>query len=427
MQTEAEQKRQQPSKWAVVREHVLRGSPHTPLKGGPAKQAPNGAGKFRSAPNSPACKGQCTTPSGTPRQTQSSIARLKARTDARSPATPSSEARKNHAMPSIKSGTRTTGPRVAATPDRSNSRIGREGSTESVGRPVTRRQSVGVQPASAMKRPTTATPSRRSSAVGGGSAKDRVTCIVRKRPAKDGEIDVVNVVDTAIVQVAEPKQKVDLTRYTENHQFVFDHAFCEESRNEEVYNCSTKPLVNFVVDGGMGTCFAFGQTGSGKTFTMLGAPEAGQRGLYLLAADDMFRMCESNDQGIGIFISMMEIYGDEVFDLLSRDKKKLVPREDAKKKVQIAGLTEFAVHSSEELMMAIEEGSQVSLSLSLAGSRCPSSISFSLPSLPTRVVPSSVVYYLPATSPELHSLALKWPRCGMCVCLCSCDQRARRV
>ena len=109
----------------------------------------------------------------------------------------------------------------------------------------------------------------------------------------------------------------------------------------------------------MGTCFAFGQTGSGKTFTMLGAPEVGVRGLYLLAAEDMFRLCEHHPEDLGIYVSMMEIYGDEVFDLLSRDKKKLVPREDAKKKVQIVGLTEFAVRSTEELMMAIDDGSQV--------------------------------------------------------------------
>ena len=270
-------------------------------------------------------------------------------------------------MPSQRTGARPVSARVAATPDRPTSRLGREGSTDSIGRPGTRRQSVGPQPSSAAKRPTSATPSsRRSSAVGGGAcAKDRVTCIVRKRPAKDSELDVVNVVETSVVQVAEPKQKVDLTRYTENHQFTFDHAFCERSRNEEVYNVGAKPLVQFVFEGGMGTCFAFGQTGSGKTFTMLGAPESGQRGLYLLAADDMFRLCEESD-GLGIFVSMMEIYGDEVFDLLSRDKKKLVPREDAKKKVQIAGLTEFAVHSSEELMMAIEEGSQVRACISVS-------------------------------------------------------------
>lgn len=255
-------------------------------------------------------------------------------------------------MPSQRTGARSEAPRVGATPglDRSFSRIGREGSSDSIGRPATRRQSVS---SAAPKRPASAA-SRRQSSVG-GAAKDRVTCVVRKRPAKDLEIDVVNVPDDVVVQVAEPKQKVDLTRYTENHQFIFDHAFSESSTNVEVYNACGKPLVHFVAEGGMGTCFAFGQTGSGKTFTMLGAPDAGERGLYLLAADDMFRLCQTHPDDLGIYVSMMEIYGDEVFDLLSRDKKKLVPREDAKKKVQIVGLTEFAVHSSDELWMAINE------------------------------------------------------------------------
>ena len=54
---------------------------------------------------------------------------------------------------------------------------------------------------------------------------------------------------------------------------------------------------------------------------------------------------------------MMEIYGDEVFDLLSPDKRKLIPREDAKKKVQIQGLTELPVHCVEDMMAAIDSGS----------------------------------------------------------------------
>jgi len=201
--------------------------------------------------------------------------------------------------------------------------------------------------------------SRRSSVAGNAPAKDRVTCIVRKRPAKDGEVDVVCVVDDCIVQVAEPKQKVDLTKYTENHKFSFDYAFDEQSDNFTLYNTTTKPLVNFVMEGGLGTCFAFGQTGSGKTFTMLGAPEVGQPGLYLLAADDIFRMCEGHVHNINVFVSMMEIYGDEVYDLLSTEKKRLVPREDAKKKVQIVGLTEIPVESPQDLMHAIAEGSQL--------------------------------------------------------------------
>jgi len=63
----------------------------------------------------------------------------------------------------------------------------RESSTGSIGSstPASRRKSVGVQPASATKRPATA---RRQSNVNAGMAKDRVSCIVRKRPAKASEV-----------------------------------------------------------------------------------------------------------------------------------------------------------------------------------------------------------------------------------------------
>jgi hypothetical protein len=37
------------------------------------------------------------------------------------------------------------------------------------------------------------------------------------------------------VQVMEPKQKVDLTRYTETHQFAFDLAFDEGVDNVFIY------------------------------------------------------------------------------------------------------------------------------------------------------------------------------------------------
>uniref|UniRef100_A0A7S4NQ44 Kinesin-like protein n=2 Tax=Guillardia theta TaxID=55529 RepID=A0A7S4NQ44_GUITH len=265
-------------------------------------------------------------------------------------------------MPSIRTGTRPTSARTAASNlDRSLSSslrsISKESSSESIGARISRRKSAAVQPSPATKR--TNGVSRRSSVAGNAPAKDRVTCIVRKRPAKDGEVDVVCVVDDCIVQVAEPKQKVDLTKYTENHKFSFDHAFDEQSDNFTLYNTTTKPLVNFVMEGGLGTCFAFGQTGSGKTFTMLGAPEVGQPGLYLLAADDIFRMCDGHALNINVYVSMMEIYGDEVYDLLSAEKKRLVPREDAKKKVQIVGLTEIPVESPQDLMQAIAEGSQL--------------------------------------------------------------------
>ena len=38
----------------------------------------------------------------------------------------------------------------------------------------------------------------------------------------------------------------------------------------QVYDCTAKPLVPFVLSRGRATVFAYGQTGSGKTYTMVG-------------------------------------------------------------------------------------------------------------------------------------------------------------
>ncbi len=40
---------------------------------------------------------------------------------------------------------------------------------------------------------------------------------------------------------------MDLTRYQEQHQFSFDHAFDESANNRYVYQCTTAPIVRFVM------------------------------------------------------------------------------------------------------------------------------------------------------------------------------------
>jgi kinesin family protein 2/24 len=49
------------------------------------------------------------------------------------------------------------------------------------------------------------------------------------------EVDVVTVPTKDQIVVHEPKQKVDLTKYLENHLFRFDYAFDETATNETVY------------------------------------------------------------------------------------------------------------------------------------------------------------------------------------------------
>lgn len=89
-------------------------------------------------------------------------------------------------------------------------------------------------------------------------------------------------------------------------------------------------------ENGIVTCFAYGQTGSGKTFTVNAATK--------YAINDIFKM-SSNKGGAEFYMSMYEIYGGKVLDLLN-GKKKLQVLEDKNNKIQIYGLEEKAAHSA---------------------------------------------------------------------------------
>jgi kinesin family protein 2/24 len=65
---------------------------------------------------------------------------------------------------------------------------------------------------------------------------------------------------------------VDLTRYTEKHEFAFDDVYPEDVDNDEVYNTTVHPLIGTIFNRCKVTCFAYGQTGSGKTYTMSPLP-----------------------------------------------------------------------------------------------------------------------------------------------------------
>jgi hypothetical protein len=96
--------------------------------------------------------------------------------------------------------------------------VGERGATTSA-RPKTARPATaaGIRTRTQSQGPPAARPAT--------AAKDRVIVTVRKRPPKESEKDVVSVQDGKVVLVAEPRTKVDLTKYTEMHSFTFHEAF----------------------------------------------------------------------------------------------------------------------------------------------------------------------------------------------------------
>ncbi|KAJ3299791.1 Kinesin-like protein kif24 [Borealophlyctis nickersoniae] len=186
---------------------------------------------------------------------------------------------------------------------------------------------------------------------------ERIRVCVRKRPlskkeSRKSEADIVTVNGRRTILIDEPKVKVDLTKYTEQHEFVFDEAFDADASNDDVYRRTAFPLVEYIFGGGKATCFAYGQTGSGKTYTMLDE----RNGLYVKAGRDMFALLEQAQyQHLSAWASFYEIYQGHLYDLLN-ERKRLFAREDGKQRVCITGLQEFEVSDVAHLMQIFENG-----------------------------------------------------------------------
>ena len=122
--------------------------------------------------------------------------------------------------------------------------------------------------------------------------------------------------------------------------FTFDKTFGEESSTGDVYDSVAKNIVSSVVSGLNGTIFAYGQTSSGKTFTMQGSGSIQEGsmenggGIVHMAAKDIFSQIQNEPDRIFLVrASFLEIYNEEVRDLLSNSKETLPIREDPRRGV----------------------------------------------------------------------------------------------
>lgn len=205
----------------------------------------------------------------------------------------------------------------------------------------------------------------------------RIKVIVRKRPVSKreslatGGVDIIHPLDYGDygkILLYQPRTRVDLTKEVETVPFAFDNVFDESSTNVQIYERSLRHLIPAYFSGDFVTCFAYGQTGSGKTYTMMGSNITGIKagtathdksnlGLYYLAALDIFDMLKRDEyRGLGVQVSLFEIYGGKLFDLLDGAKMQIKCLEDSRGKVCFPGLTEHPVKSPEQVMELIERG-----------------------------------------------------------------------
>ncbi|KAJ7958289.1 Kinesin-like protein [Quillaja saponaria] len=137
--------------------------------------------------------------------------------------------------------------------------------------------------------------------------------------------------------------------------YTFDHIFDDSSTNGSVYELLTKDIIHAAVEGFNGTAFAYGQTSSGKTFTMNGSET--DPGIIPRAVKDIFgKMQMTCDREFLIRVSYMEIYNEEINDLLAVENQKLQIHESLERGIFVAGLREEIVSSAEQVLKLIEAG-----------------------------------------------------------------------
>lgn len=138
--------------------------------------------------------------------------------------------------------------------------------------------------------------------------------------------------------------------------FTFDAVFDWESTQREVYENTAAGIVNSTLEGYNGTVFAYGQTGTGKTHTMEGqSADPCQQGIIPQAFDHIFKAIEaSEDTQYLVRASFLEIYNEEIRDLLSKSPKDKLELKEHKDGVYVKGLNAFVVKSVPEIKNVLE-------------------------------------------------------------------------
>ena len=152
--------------------------------------------------------------------------------------------------------------------------------------------------------------------------------------------------------------------------FNFDFSFDGDTPQEQVYDACCSQLVSGCFEGYNGTVFAYGQTGSGKTFTMgtacttetvSGDENAADLGIIPRAVAHIWdTMAVRNKQGeiVSISVEMLEIYNEEVRDLLHPETpaKAIAVRETPDGGIRVMGVRAESVLTMQQVFKHLENG-----------------------------------------------------------------------
>ena len=203
------------------------------------------------------------------------------------------------------------------------------------------------------------------------AATDNVLVAVRVRPLVERERSSKSFItvqsNTTLVADLKPEPK----------SFHFDHIVAEDATQADVFEAVARPITDYCLQGYNGTIFAYGQTGAGKTHTIQGSwsdassADYEERGLMPRAFEHIFGFIARESRMAGtpghsgkehpqteflVKCSYLEIYNEQIMDLLDTSSPVLHLREDIKKGVYVEGVIEEVVVNARDMCELIRRG-----------------------------------------------------------------------
>ncbi|MQL90771.1 hypothetical protein Taro_023374 [Colocasia esculenta] len=197
-------------------------------------------------------------------------------------------------------------------------------------------------------------------APGAASMDSGVQVIVRMRPLNEAEEghQIVQKISSNSISILD-------------NVFTFDSVADTRSTQEEIFQLVGLPLVENCLAGFNSSIFAYGQTGSGKTYTMWGPAHASledgslgtEIGLTPRVFERLFSRIHEEEEKHSdkqltyqCHCSFLEIYNEQIMDLLDPSRKNLQIREDVRAGIFVDCLSEEYVCSVKDVNQLLLKG-----------------------------------------------------------------------
>jgi len=154
-----------------------------------------------------------------------------------------------------------------------------------------------------------------------------------------------------------------LKKFNGVSSFTFSRIFDEKSSQKEVFDETCLILIqDIILKRKSGLIFTYGMTNAGKTFTVVGSKE--NPGILPQSLSLLYEKIQNGENGINkfkVFCNFIEVYNEEVFDLLANDPKnpkfkKKVNIKEKNKKFFVQDPTYCEINKLEDFNAALARG-----------------------------------------------------------------------